>query len=119
MVRIIRCPDFPLTAFMRSHLESRFTCEFEDYRRYVSLMEASVRLSRRNAREGEDVRVHVPVASRGVEIGEVTAPSLDAHVAIDMAARRPRRQVGRHRKSEPGGRRQPAYAWSRPASENG
>ena len=119
MVRIIRCPDFPLTAFMRSHLESRFTCEFEDYRRYVSLMEASVRLSRRNAREGEDVRVHVPVASRGVEIGEVTAPSLDAHVAIDMAARRPRRQVGRHRKSEPGGRRQPAYAWSRPAYENG
>jgi hypothetical protein len=95
MIRIIRCPDYPLTRFMRSHLESRFRHEFAKYRAHITSLEVSVRSLHQNARTGDDVLVHVKAVLKGMDNTVITAVSHSAHLAINTAARRARREVRR------------------------
>lgn len=123
MIRIIRNPDFPLSHFMRGHLESRFTHEFAKYRAQVSVVEVSIRSLHRNARAGDDVLVHVKAELKGMDNAEITAVSYNPHLAINTAARRARREVKREirrqRQVEKRNRRQLVPTPIRPTYYNG
>ena len=123
MIRINRCPDFPLSRFMRSHLESRFRHEFAKYRAQVSLLEVSIRSLHQNASPGDDVLVHVKARLRGMDNVVITAVSHDAYRAINTAARRSRhvvrREIRRQRQMQKRARRHPVYNPGRPVYTNG
>lgn len=123
MTTIIRCPDFPLTSALRTHLGYRFAHAFKNYRDRTSLVEVSIRSLHQGARHGEDVHVHVKVELDGMETIEITAVSHDAHIAFSIAARRARRAVKRairrHERIEQRGLRLLAYNPRRLACDNG
>ena len=123
MTTIIRCPDFPLTSALRSHLGQRFNHAFKHYRNRTSLVEVSIRSLHQDARHGEDVHVHVKVELEGMESVVITAGSDDAYIALSIAARRARRTVKRavrrHQRIEQRGLRHFAYHPGRPAWDNG
>ena len=123
MIKIIPCPGFPLTNFMRSHLGTRFTHEFAKYRTHVTSLEVSVRSLHQNACAGDDVLVHVNAKLNGMDDAVITAVSHDAYRAINTAARRARREVRREirrqQQLEKRGRRHRVYTPGAPAYYSG
>jgi ribosome-associated translation inhibitor RaiA len=123
MTTIIRCPDFPLTSALRTHLGHRFAHAFKHYRDRISLVEVSVRSLHKDARHGDDVHVHAKVELGGMESIVITAVSHDAYIALSIAARRARRAVKRairrHERIEHRGLRLLAYNPARLAHDNG
>ena len=123
MTTIIRCPDFPFTNALRTHLGSRFDHAFRNYRDQASVVEVSIRSLRKDAHNGDDVHVHVRIELAGMETITVTAVSHDEYIAVTIAARRSRRAVKRairrHERIEQRGLRLLAYNPGRPLFENG
>lgn len=122
MTTIIRCPDFPLTSALRTHLAGRFDHAFRNYRNQTSIVEVSIRSLRQDVHQGDDVHVHVKVELDGMESIVITAVSHDEYIAVSIAARRARRAVKRairrHERIEHRGLRLLACNPSRPAWDN-
>ena len=123
MTTIIRCPDFPFSNALRTHLRRRFDHAFRNFRDQTSMVEVSIRSLRQDAHQGDDVHVHVKVELDGMESIVITAVSHDEYIAVSIAARRARRAVKRairrYQRIEQRGLLLLAYNPGRPAYDNG